>query len=145
MRKAVFQVNEGFQNEDGGIEMPASISTRRWVDDDASTAYVEREVLVGEKTKKYPFYAAVSYGADFRWKPGTFDGERLERLLSQNAPALLLGYVRVAIATLTNFSPYPSYNLPFVDLTKEMQQNSWAQKGRCCIFRQCPALSHYIS
>ena len=124
MRKAVFQVNEGFQNEDGGIEMPASISTRRCVDDDASTAYVEIEVLVGEKTKKYPFYAAVSYGADFRWKPGTFDGERLERLLSQNAPALLLGYVRVAIATLNNFSPYPSYNLPFVDLTKEMQQNS---------------------
>lgn len=55
MRKAVFQVNEGFQNEDGGIEMPASISTRRCVDDDASTAYVEIEVLVGEKTKSIPF------------------------------------------------------------------------------------------
>lgn len=122
MSKAVFQINEGYQKKGAAINMPAHIQTQKYMDENASSAHVEIEVTVGEQTEEYPFYVFVSYGADFRWEPGTFEGKRLDLLLSRNAPALLLGYARVAISTLTNFSPYPSYNLPFVDFQKNDAQ-----------------------
>ena len=45
--------------------------------------------------------------------------EQQEKLLTQNAPALLLSYMRPLVASATAASPYPAYHLPFIDFTKE--------------------------
>ncbi|MEI3592754.1 MAG: hypothetical protein V8Q05_07985 [Lachnospiraceae bacterium] len=37
----------------------------------------------------------------------------IEKLLNQNAPSLLLGYLRPIISQITAASPYNAYNLPF--------------------------------
>lgn len=119
MTKSIFKLNSGFQQkEHEEVEMPVQINAHRNSSGDDTSAYVEVEVVVGEESDQLPFYVAVSYGADFKWLSDDFDEKKVEYLLSQNAPALLLGYARVAISMITNFSPYPAYNLPFIDLTK---------------------------
>lgn len=123
MTKAVFKVNSKFKKMDSGVAMPAQLSVHKRTNDGEPMAYVEVEVKVGEESDELPFLAIVSYGANFKWDPKAFSGEQLNRLLSKNAPALLLGYARTAISTITNFSAYPAYNLPFVDLRGESTGN----------------------
>lgn len=55
----------------------------------------------------------------FSWGNEDFTEEEINFLLTKNAPSLLLSYLRPIIATVTNASPYPVYNLPFVDLRNE--------------------------
>lgn len=42
----------------------------------------------------------------------------IEKLLNQNAPSLLLGYLRPIISQITAASPYNAYNLPFIDFQR---------------------------
>ena len=42
----------------------------------------------------------------------------INKLLNQNAPSLLLSYLRPVIAQVTMASPYGAYNIPFIDFTK---------------------------
>lgn len=123
MTRSTFALNEEFQPEEHEeVEIPTQIKTRRRISEEDASAYVEIEVEVGKESGLLPFHVVVSYSAEFKWKPDDFEGEKLESLLSKNAPALLLGYARIAISTITNFSPYPAYNLPFIDFTKEAQE-----------------------
>ena len=55
--------------------------------------------------------------AQFIWND-VYDENTLKDLLSINAPALLLGYARPMIASITNMSPYPSFNLPFYNFVE---------------------------
>lgn len=55
----------------------------------------------------------------FSWGNDDFSEDELKILLTKNAPSLLLSYLRPIVATVTNASPFPVYNLPFVDLRGE--------------------------
>ena len=56
--------------------------------------------------------------AEFRW-PDSLNVEMVEKLLNQNAPSLLLGYLRPIISQITAASPYNAYNLPFIDFSEK--------------------------
>ena len=58
----------------------------------------------------------MTIGARFLWDD-VYDEETLQDLLSQNAPALLLGYARPIIANMTSVGPTSTYNLPFYNFT----------------------------
>ena len=45
--------------------------------------------------------------------------EQIDNLLRKNAPALLLSYARPLIASITNASKFPTYNIPFLDFSAE--------------------------
>lgn len=122
MTKAVFRINKEFSG-DGEVEIPTKIIVHRKWNEGEPNALIELEVTVGENSSALPFFVSVSYAANFKWEEGSFEKDDLEKLLSRNAPSLLLGYVRPAIAAITNFSVYPSYNLPFIDLTKENDES----------------------
>ena len=56
--------------------------------------------------------------AEFRW-PDSLNMGMIEKLLNQNAPSLLLGYLRPIISQITAASPYNAYNLPFIDFSEK--------------------------
>lgn len=118
MTRAVFHINEGFSGGDE-IEIPTQITVHRKWNDDESSALIELEVEVGGDDANLPFFVSMVYSATFRWEEDALQEDMLEKLLSLNAPSLLLGYVRPAIAAITNLSKYPSYNIPFLDFARK--------------------------
>lgn len=70
---------------------------------------------VGDK-KNSPFEIEAKITAEFYWDKD-ISPELVSLLLSRNAPALLLGYLRPIIADTTQKAGLPAYNLPFMDFT----------------------------
>lgn len=120
LRQVHFTVNEEYTVPD---EKNVEVGIRIGVDvnriDGKNEAIVELSIEVGD-AEEAPFYICVVEGASFRWE-NMGDGKRLDKFLKENAPALLLGYVRPVIANLTASSRYKAYNLPFIDFTEEQK------------------------
>ena len=81
------------------------------------TAVVKLIVEIGEKSKDMPFWLKASEKANFRWNP-EIDDDTSDVLLRQNAPSLLLGYLRVIVSQVTAVSVYGAYNIPFINFTQ---------------------------
>lgn len=85
------------------------------MEENAEEALVVLCVTIGEKTEEVPFYVYAEESANFRWKREAYDEDAIGRLLKQNAPALLLSYLRPIIANITVASPYSAYDIPFMN------------------------------
>lgn len=85
--------------------------------DSDNSAYVTVTVSIGTEDNATPFYIEADESAHFRWDKSAFTEKQIEELLNQNAVALLISYLRPIIASLTAASPFPVYNLPFINLT----------------------------
>lgn len=84
-------------------------------DSNLTSAKVGLKVGVGKKDdKKSPFYCRVEMETRFEWTEG-IGKEKITNFISQNAPALLLGYIRPIIVYLTANSPYPPLNIPLIN------------------------------
>lgn len=110
-----------------------SINNKYDSKNDRREAVIEAELGIGDKdnTKReclvmlrlnigidtennnFPFIIKIAMVANFKWDK-TFD-DKIDNLLTINAPALLLGYMRPIVANLTNNSPFPVYNIPFMN------------------------------
>lgn len=64
-----------------------------------------------------PFRIDAEMTAQFTWDAESLDKALIDILLQQNAPALLLGYLRPIIADITMKSGLPPYQIPFMDFT----------------------------
>ena len=71
-----------------------------------------------KKDDSSPFFIEAEEAALFRWNPEKVDAEHSEKLLKQNAPALLLSYLRPTISLITSASPYAAYDIPFMNFTE---------------------------
>lgn len=104
-----FENNEEFNmNNSFHVQVKRSTSTNR--------ATVELTLETNINNEKAPFKLKVKIASDFKWQD--LDEETVESLLNQNAPALLLGYMRPIVANLTNSSNFPVYNIPFINFKK---------------------------
>lgn len=56
-------------------------------------------------------------GANFRWDNDTFSKEDINNLLSHNAPALLLGYLRPIVSIITS-SARLTIDIPFMNFNQ---------------------------
>lgn len=65
-----------------------------------------------------PFSLSLTIGAKFIWD-NSYDDETINSLLSINAPALLLGYARPIISSITTTCPCGAYNLPFYNFVQK--------------------------
>ncbi len=81
---------------------------------DDNTAFVLLSVDLGEDGADFPYHIAVTMGANFRWAP-SLPRDMVESLLSRNAPALLLGYIRPYIAQITEASPVGAVHIPYMN------------------------------
>ena len=116
-----FEKNGSFQRN-GRIELPISLrSTVNPGESDENTdeqkATVSIEITVGSKDSSEPFFLKATESANFKWKTEDYSDEQINALLSQNAVALLISYVRPVIASITATSGLPVYNLPFLNLS----------------------------
>ena len=76
------------------------------------------QLEIGGFNDNEPFHIKATMQAKFRWT-NDIDESELKILLSQNAPSVLLSYLRPIIANITNSSPFPAYNLPLMNFTQE--------------------------
>ena len=110
-------LNEGFNgenNEKVGIRTNMSVHILK--KENMKEATVSLTVEIGERVDNVPFYIKTKEKADFKWDE-SLDDDMIERLLNQNAPSLLLSYLRPIVAQVTNASKYGVYNIPFVNFT----------------------------
>ena len=81
-------------------------------------AIVELIIEIGcdEKSINAPFCLKMTIGAGFRWNE-ELEEFKIEKLLSINAPSLLLSYARPIIANITSNS-IVEYDIPFINFVE---------------------------
>mgnify|MGYP000887505388 FL=1 len=111
-------LNEGFNGKNNEeVKMKTAMSSKVFQKENINEATVSLTVEIGEINDNTPFYIKSKEEADFKWDDSIND-IMLDRLLNQNAPSLLLSYLRPIIAQITNASKYGVYNIPFINFTK---------------------------
>lgn len=114
-----FKINSDYKLKTCHIETRTTTNIQRSETDDA--ALVTVSMTIGHEGSDVPFVLNVCEQAQFKWDNIDSTVESTEKcinqLLTQNAPALLIGYIRPIVASITSSSPFPTYNLPFIDLT----------------------------
>ncbi len=115
-----FEANRHFKG-DNNVDIPTNFNVSIHEDENSPEAIVELTVEIGRRDESTPYYISATEGAKFRW--GEEANEKKEGLLQQNAPALLLGYLRSVIATVSSASPFETINIPFMDFTKKEEHN----------------------
>lgn len=123
LKRLAFDIHDDFVGA-GKISMDIRLSPniQRLTNESGSLfdeARVTITLSVGEKDNSTPFYIEADESATFKWEKGTFNESQVDSLLHQNAVALLLSYLRPIISNVTAASPYPAYNLPYIDLTQK--------------------------
>lgn len=109
-----FVVNKDFANIDEGesdLAFNANVNINKFKD--LSEAVVELTITIGTKEQESPFYIKATEGAIFRWNESVNGKE--DQLLEQNAPAILIGYLRPIISMITAASPFEAYNIPAIN------------------------------
>lgn len=116
--KLEFEINDGFDvKRDEEIEFNINMSVNVNKNPSANEAHVELIFASGEIGETAPFYICAIEAAHFRWDASLEDGF-VDELLHQNAPSLLLAYLRPIVAQITMASPYDAYNIPFINFTQ---------------------------
>ena len=114
-----YKINNGFTKKEGSninLEIHNEVSINQGPEENSSIVVLK--LTIGSDDNSSPFYICAEEGAAFRWEAEKIDENLRDKLLKQNAPALLLSYLRPTIAMITAASPFQSYNIPFVDFTK---------------------------
>ena len=112
-----FIENNGFEKkENEDIEINASIKIKKG-EISGNECSVNAIVTVGEETDKVPFLIEIEITANFRWSKEI----NIDAFLEQNAPSLLISYVRPIIAMITGSSHYPAYHLPFINFANQQK------------------------
>lgn len=116
--KLEFEIKDGFDvKKDEEIEFNINMSVNVNKYPNKNEAHVELIFESGEIGENAPFYICAIEAAHFRWDASLEDGF-VDELLHQNAPSLLLAYLRPIVAQITMASPYDAYNIPFINFTQ---------------------------
>lgn len=102
------------------LETPLQIEVCKPKIEDSSTceATVSLTATVGEKGPNFPYHISVTMSADFEWSE-ELSPQIANEMLSRNAPALLLGYVRPYVAQITEASPVGAVHIPFMNFAQQ--------------------------
>lgn len=111
-----FRLNQNFKPvKNAQIEIPVVTEVETSEGPEKNSAFVVLRVEIGSDDDKTPFIVNAEEGAMFKWEEDEISGVSHEQLLNQNAPALLLSYLRPTIAMITAASPFTAYNIPFMN------------------------------
>ena len=118
--RLAFSLNEDF-DASGPIKMPIQTEVTVTRSENSNNAEVKLELSIRSEENAIPFNVSAIMGAFFEWDDG-LKPELIPSLLNKNAPALLLSYLRPLIAQITNSSPYPAYNIPFINFNSSDEE-----------------------
>lgn len=115
--EVIFKKNDDYK-ERGGVSLDfiPKIEIKKLNSNEAEvtlTFSVFKESQLEEK----PFFISVKQKGHFEWGKDT-PKDAVDRLLSMNAPAILLSYIRSIISQITAFSGFPALIVPLIDFTK---------------------------
>ena len=119
-----FELNEHFTPESPElteISSTTNVSVRKSAESNCSAIVSLKIDLPAEQRSAFPFFISATMSAQFNWDDGLPD-ETVESLLTKNAPALLLGYLRPWIANVTEAGPTSAIHIPFMDFTQEASE-----------------------
>lgn len=110
-----FVANPNFisSEEDSGLEMKNIFNVEVKRSKSENRANVGLELEINPENEQAPFKLRIKVASDFKWED--LEEKTVESMLNYNAPALLLSYMRPIVASLTNSSNFPAYNLPFIN------------------------------
>lgn len=112
-----FEVKKDFvATSDEPIDIRLSFNVDINKSSEKPEAIVELTVIAGTEDNSNPFYIKATEGAKFKWNEKV--DNHVDKLLEQNAPAVLLGYLRPIISMITGVSPFSAYNIPLIDFTQ---------------------------
>lgn len=121
-----FSINQEYQpsereSQDIPVEMSVSRPDVKVCEDRVATVFLS--ITIGRSDdSKYPYSLSATMGANFRWEPA-LPAELVEVMLSQNAPSLLLGYLRPYIVQITEASPVGAFHIPFMNFVPQDAQS----------------------
>lgn len=81
-----------------------------------NSANVSLYLKLGAQDSTSPFDLKIIMSADFQWSDDI--NNNIDVLLSTNAPAVLLSYIRPIIALITSQAGLQTINIPFVNFTE---------------------------
>lgn len=114
-----FEVGEDYQQDQQSSFTNKYNTEISRFNDDRNRAVVELTVKIGDEgSVNIPYKISMIIGAIFKWEQ-EFDDDTINKLLSINAPMLLLGYARPIVAFMTAASGLNSYNIPFINFTTD--------------------------
>lgn len=116
VENVIFAINEDFNEEKyEGITIEGH--TRIQKSDDNQVAKVKLRIIVGENSEKFPFCIDIIVAGLFSWSEDLNNKkDTVDELLRINAPTLLMSYARTVIASVTAFTKYSTFNLPFINM-----------------------------
>lgn len=113
LEQLVFDINPDFTSNETNVEMENVFGVHINKDIQAESAIVKLEIFINSEKEDTPFKIQAVVSSMFVWN--NLSEDEVDRMLNTNAPALLLSYARPIISSITNFSPFPTYNLPFMN------------------------------
>lgn len=119
LMKLSYSINDNFNkdgNENINIEIKNEVEIGAGPEENSSVVILK--LTIGAEDGSAPFYIYAEEAAAFRWEADKIDNELSDKLLKQNAPALLLSYLRPTISLITSASPFPTYDLPFMNFVE---------------------------
>ena len=111
-----FLSNPHFVKDEKSIAIDNSFQVKVDREKDKNKAHVQLTLETNAENENAPFKIVIKMSSDFEWED--MDESMIDTMLHINAPALLLGYMRPIVATITNSSKYPVYNLPFINFNE---------------------------
>ena len=103
LKSVEYVVNENFEKDTTksiDMNMNMTVSVKKSVVS-STEASVSLTVNLGEKNNDdFPFYLNITESAEFKWCED-MEEKMVDQLLRQNAPALLLSYLRPTVAQIT--------------------------------------------
>lgn len=113
-----YKLNENFTPpETMPLNLSSSTTVKRAKDKRVAQVTLAIKVFDEEKFSESPFFIEIVMQGNFIWSEDL--EPKAKKLLSSNAPAILLSYMRPYISQLTIFSGYPPLILPLLNFTND--------------------------
>lgn len=112
-----FKVNQDYNNDSMlTLDIKDNIIVNR-TNETSASVILKLQIFRKEDFKDVPFIISIEMQGDFSWS-SDMDKEIVDVLLKQNAPAVLLSYMRPYITTVTTGSGYPPLILPLMNFVE---------------------------
>lgn len=116
LEELTFRANAEFDGKNTDLEMNNVFNVQIDKGNTQNSAIVKLTLKTNMNKEDAPFKLEVCVASEFKWN--NMDEKTVNNMLNINAPALLLGYLRPIVASITNSSCFPVYNLPFVNFAE---------------------------
>lgn len=108
-----FITNEDFSNDEIKLEIGTEIDISVSENNPKARIYLSLNVFEKDRFEDYPFFIRIRMKGIFSWEDSIVE-PMLGKLLKENAPAVLLSYIRPFVSQFTAYAHYPPLILPLL-------------------------------